>query len=130
MVGRTLFCFVFTSVVSPELSHACFFFFLNEEMGSKQEEKAEERIREGFSLTQTVDAYALAWGEVHHLALEGEVIAFLGAAHDALAGRADDLDAEVVELEGIICGSGSGCGLRRRHLFFFSSFLVLFFSWR
>jgi hypothetical protein len=50
-------------------------------------------------LTQTVDTNSLTGWQVHHLALEREVIALFGAAHDALSGRTNDLDAEVIQLK-------------------------------
>lgn len=60
----------------------------------------EGRCKHG--LTKTVNTDALAQWQVHHLALQREVVPELGTAHDLLAFRADYLDAEVIELEFIV----------------------------
>ena len=54
------------------------------------------------ALTEGIDGETLAWREVEHLPLQGEVVARFRAAHDALVGWADDLDAEIVELVRIV----------------------------
>lgn len=74
-----------------------------------------------YVFTQTVDTNPLPRWEVHHLALQGEVIPCLGAAQDALTRRADNFYAEVVKLEGI----GGGWRWGGHFFFFFSSLFLL-----
>jgi hypothetical protein len=54
--------------------------------------------------TQTVDTDTLTWRQVHHLALQREIIALLGSAHNAFPRWTHHLDAEVIELKGFIHG--------------------------
>jgi hypothetical protein len=85
-------------------------------------------IGTGSCLTQAVQTDTLVRRQIEHLALELEVVPFLGPAHDPFAGRAYDLNTEVVKLELLVCG-GVGChdDVSADAPFTVSKFLI---SWR
>jgi hypothetical protein len=55
-----------------------------------------------YVLTDGIDGEALAGREMEHLSLQSKVVARFRAAHDALIGWADGLDAKIVELIRIV----------------------------
>lgn len=52
--------------------------------------------------TQAIYTNSLPFWEMHHFALEGEVVALLCTAEDALPLGADHLDAQIKQLEGVL----------------------------
>jgi hypothetical protein len=54
------------------------------------------------SLTKAVDTNALAWRQIHHLALQCEIVAFFRATEDTLAWRANNFNAKVVQFKFVL----------------------------